>query len=167
MHFVLTRHSGPKLHLMVPCHSIMITLYTLESLRLLTAFSSASPLILMTRTTNKDSTGDIYLQLAYRNSKVTSLSSCRRFVFYYSVMNKLSTTLSRTRKFGRPRNSETVISANPSQRVILTLLSPCGATVVPWSSLSGMTSIRVSLRLESEESEMLPNEEYRKLHKAL
>jgi hypothetical protein len=30
----------------------------------------------------------------------------------------------------------------------LGLLPPCGATVVLWSSLSGVTSIRVSLRLE-------------------
>ena len=48
--------------------------------------------------------------------------------------------------------------------MIYGFISPCGATGVLWSSLCGKTLIRVSLRLESE---MLPNGEYSKLHKAL
>jgi len=82
INLVLTFYSEIRLCLMVPCHSIMTALYTLESLSLPTELSRALTSIRLLQITNKDST--IYMLVAMGSgvSRILSLSFCQRFVYF-------------------------------------------------------------------------------------
>ena len=77
-------YSGIRPCLMAPCHSITTILYTLESLSLPTELSRAVPSIPMTQISNKDYTMHILIFLGSGLSRVYSMSSFQRFVYFPS-----------------------------------------------------------------------------------
>ena len=66
---------------MAPCRFTTTALCALESLSLPTEFPRTLALILLLQTTNKDSTMYLLILQGKGVSGVTSLSSCRRFVY--------------------------------------------------------------------------------------
>ena len=129
---------------MAPSPSITTILCALESPSRLTDTSATLSLILLTQTTNKDATRHLLLQAGSGVSTSSSLSFCRRFIYFLRDAHCLSIRLRRTRRFRRPRNSDEPIGLN-LRRMSTSFLSPCCAIEVLWLSRSGKTSIPVSL----------------------
>ena len=69
---------------MAPCHSITTALYALESLSLPMEISGALTSIPLLRITNKDSTMYLLIIMGGGLSRIPSLSSCQRFVYFPS-----------------------------------------------------------------------------------
>jgi hypothetical protein len=105
INLILTFESGIRPCLMAPCHSITTALYALESLSLPTELSRAFNSIPLIQLTNKDSTMHILILMGSGVSRIPSLSSFQRFVYFSlgcSLLNNApmqNTQVSETKEF--------------------------------------------------------------------
>ena len=119
INLVLTSYSAIRPFLMAPCHSITTALQALESLSLPTELLCTFPSILLLQITNKDPKMYLLIFLGAGASRVASLSSCQRLVYFPSRLFTVEQMCPcRTRKFRRSRNSDVPIigQSNPRMR---------------------------------------------------
>jgi len=132
----LTHHLGIRLCLMAPSRSIMTTSYALESLNSLMEFVVASPLIPLTRITNKEPTKHSLLHRGSFISLISSMSSCRRwftflcgrslFIYLYTQ----NTQVSETKEFRRSFQYNCTLK-HELKTVSTSVLSYRGALIMP------------------------------------
>ena len=136
IHPILTCRLGTRLCLMAPCLSTTTALYALEYPSLLMEPFAISTLIPLTRTTNKDATIHLLILPGNDLSRIFSMSSCQRFVYFLrdcSPLNNMSmknTQISETKEFRRPL--ETLCeSKNEFKRTAFSVWCYRGAVVAP------------------------------------
>ena len=154
---------------MVPCRSIMTTLYTVESPSSLMEPSAQLPSSPLPRITNRGSTIHILMFPESSVSGIFSMLSCQRFfLFSFVIARCWIMCLRRTRKFRRLRSSEAPLFVNVSRRMgSKKLIVPCGAIEVLFPCQVGKTWIHVCLYFWNYKIFLWVNGKYRQLYKAL